>query len=169
MTEYDTKKFIDVLPDLVNSYNNTVHNTIKISPIEAEKKSNEMKVRANLGMFYFRKRKRPVYYVGNLVRLVKLPEKFQRSYKGSVKPEIFKIIDISQRMPIPMYQLESIERNDEGPLEGLFYAEELSRVQSLRLKVLEKNDETGQVLVKWLDRTPETKGWINAEYLEKTG
>ena len=34
----NTERFIDVLPHIINSYNNTMHRMIGTTPIEAEKK-----------------------------------------------------------------------------------------------------------------------------------
>ena len=111
-------------------------------------------------------KKKAKFKRGDLVRLVKLGNKFQRSYKGVVNPEKFEIINVNTRMPIPMYQIQSIEKDEEGPIEGMFYGEELSIVRSLRLKVIESRPETGQVLVRWLDRSPEEEGLIKERYIE---
>jgi len=40
-TSNNTNKYIDVLPELVHQYNNTVHSTIKMTPIQASQKQNE--------------------------------------------------------------------------------------------------------------------------------
>ena len=37
-TDNNTYNYIDALPDLVKDYNNTVHSSIKLTPIEARKK-----------------------------------------------------------------------------------------------------------------------------------
>ena len=37
-TDNNTYRYIDILPDLVEDYNNTVHTSIKMTPIEASKK-----------------------------------------------------------------------------------------------------------------------------------
>ena len=43
-----TRKYIDVLDKLVDQYNNTVHSSIKMYPVEASLKKNENKVWRNL-------------------------------------------------------------------------------------------------------------------------
>ena len=43
-TERKNHKYIDILDDLVNNYNNSLHNTIKMTPFEASKKENTLKV-----------------------------------------------------------------------------------------------------------------------------
>jgi len=39
-----TRRYIDILDDLVDRYNNTKHSSIKMTPVEASKKTNERKV-----------------------------------------------------------------------------------------------------------------------------
>ena len=40
--------YLDILPELVNQYNNTKHSSIKMTPVEASKKKNEGTVYFNL-------------------------------------------------------------------------------------------------------------------------
>ena len=37
-TVNDTYKYVDVLPDLINEYNNHIHSTLKMNPTEASMK-----------------------------------------------------------------------------------------------------------------------------------
>ena len=43
-TAKSTNKYIDVLGDFVERYNNTRHSSIKMTPVEASKKENEVRV-----------------------------------------------------------------------------------------------------------------------------
>ena len=43
-----TNVYIDVLPDLFREYNNTRHSSIKMTPVKASKKENELRVWRNL-------------------------------------------------------------------------------------------------------------------------
>ena len=47
-TDNNTSVYIDILPDLVEDYNNTRHSSIKMTPVEASKKKNELTVWRNL-------------------------------------------------------------------------------------------------------------------------
>ena len=40
----NTRKYVDVLELLVDQYNNTIHSSIKMTPMEASRKENENKV-----------------------------------------------------------------------------------------------------------------------------
>ena len=47
-TAHDTTKYYDILDELVSDYNNTVHSSIKMTPVEASKLENESTVYENL-------------------------------------------------------------------------------------------------------------------------
>jgi len=47
-TANNTNKYIDVLDDFVERYNNTRHSSIKMTPVETSKKENEVRVYRNL-------------------------------------------------------------------------------------------------------------------------
>ena len=44
----NTRKYVDVLDLLVDLYNNTIHSSIKMTPVVASRKENENKVFRNL-------------------------------------------------------------------------------------------------------------------------
>ena len=44
----NTRKYIDILELLVDQYNNTIHSSIKMTPIEVSREVNENKVWRNL-------------------------------------------------------------------------------------------------------------------------
>ena len=71
-TDNNTYTYMDVLPDLVEDYNNTVHSSTKFTPVEASKKKNELNVWRNL---YPDRLKihdlRPKFSVGDEVRISK--------------------------------------------------------------------------------------------------
>ena len=47
-TDKNTNIYINILPDLVKDYNNTRHSSIKMTPVKASKKENELTVWRNL-------------------------------------------------------------------------------------------------------------------------
>ena len=47
-TDNNTNVYIDILPDLVKDYNNTRHSSIKMTPVEASEKKNELTAWRNL-------------------------------------------------------------------------------------------------------------------------
>ena len=43
----NTKKYIDILDEMVNNYNNTKHSSIKMTPVEASDEKNKNRVWMN--------------------------------------------------------------------------------------------------------------------------
>ena len=78
----NTERFIDVLPDIINTYNNTMHRMIGMTPIEAEKKENHSKVRNMIMMYQSKvKKQNPKYKRGQTVRITIFPNKFQGRFE----------------------------------------------------------------------------------------
>jgi hypothetical protein len=139
MTYKDTKRYIDVLPDMVHSYNNTYHRSIKMTPTEASKPENEKRAWQNLysgrisekeqeGRKEGRKKRGGVakfkYQVGDYVRLSEERRVFQKGYKQRWTEEVYRIVKQSSRDPV-VYRLEDLTGE---PLIGSFYELELQRV-----------------------------------------
>ena len=75
-----TKRYIDVLDALVQQYNNRLHSTIKMTPVEASLKVNENEVWRNLYPFNENKPIRPKFSVGDRVRITKKTTVFDKGY-----------------------------------------------------------------------------------------
>jgi len=57
-TANNTNKYIDVPDEFVSKYNNTRHSSVKMTPVEASKKVNEVRVYRNL---YQEFERRPIH------------------------------------------------------------------------------------------------------------
>ena len=69
-TANSTRKYIDILDEFVNSYNNTVHSSIKIIPTEASKRENANQIWRNMYDDYSPpERKAPKFSVDDKVRI----------------------------------------------------------------------------------------------------
>lgn len=126
-TNSNTKRYIDVLQSLVNSYNNTVHSGTKMAPSTVNLK-NASFAKKNLDNRYAHHftNKRPKYSVGDLVRVSTAKNVFQKSSECSFTEEIFKIVRISQTRAPYVYILQDLAGEE---IDGIFYEEELSRVR----------------------------------------
>lgn len=152
MAQNGTDRYIDVLPQLIHSYNNTLHRTIQITPALAELEENHLWVRSHLLDFYKRKKRRkPKFKVGDVVRIEVERTVFRRGYRQLFKPELFVIDEVNARLPIPVYKLWSLEKDDN--IEGSFYSNELNKVGNPRKveRILErrKKDNVEEVKVRW--------------------
>lgn len=167
MTQTSSQRFVDDLPSLVDSYNNSVHRTIGTTPIEAEKIENELFVREKLSNFYFKRgtknQKKQDLFLNDVVRVAKLKATFQRSYSHAQKTELFIVTGVNKSLPIPMYRLKSLEQDDD--IEGGFYSTELTKVSCLPMKVLSSQDSQMFVEITNVDR--KFKTWLNDEIVDK--
>lgn len=157
MTENEKLRYVDVLPDLLAAYNNRGHRTLEyMSPEDGEKPQNQSKVLCAVNTYYTKtigKSQKPKFSVGQTVRIAKLHDKMLRGYQEQFKQEYFKIIAINKRLPIPMYQLRSMDTDE--VIEGSFYSNELQPVGDdpvFKINQVLKTRGKGkqkQVLVSW--------------------
>jgi len=89
-TANSARKYIDILDEFVNSYNNTVHSSIKMTPMEASKRENENQVWRNLyGDYSPPERKAPKFSIDDNVRITKKKSIFEKGYMPNWTEEIF--------------------------------------------------------------------------------
>ena len=121
-TAKTTLTYIAVLRQLVKSYNNTYHHSIKMKPTEVTK-TNEAKVWDTLYGSDAQKRVRLKFQVGDRVRMSKVKRMFEKSYLPNYTEEMFTIYKRFARQ-VPVYKL----KDDAGEiLEGTFYEPELQK------------------------------------------
>ena len=165
MTSQETDRFIDVLPALVKTYNNREHRMIGMSPAEAEKPKNAPKIRSEQEKHYVKiERKQPTFKKGQTVRISKMKGHFDKGYDEQFLEEIFKIKRVCTRLPIPTYELQTLDEDE--TIEGNFYGSELTLVKAPDIFKIEKiirkkkDKKNGRVLVlvKW-------KGYRNTSWI----
>ena len=122
-TANETTKYYDVLDDLVKDYNNTVHSSIKMTPIEASKLENELIVYKNLypDSTRLEKIKRAKFKVGDRVRITKKKGKFEKGYTTRWTREIFVIEKVLNTNPVT-YKINDLKGEE---IKGSFYEQEL--------------------------------------------
>ena len=159
----NTYTYIDVLPDLVEDYNNTVHSSIKMTPVEASQEENELTVWRNLYPDRYKiNRLTPKFSVGDEVRISKKKKTFEKGYTARWTEEIFTIKEIRNTNPIT-YKLEDLQGEE---IKGTFYEPELQKTQQqiYRIeKVIEK--KKGKSLVKWKGYSKKFNSWVDNEDL----
>ena len=158
-TDNNTYTYIDILPDLVEDYNNTVHSSTKLTPVEASKKKNELTVWRNL---YPDRLKiydlTPKFSVGDEVRISKKKKTFEKGYTTRWTEEIFTITKIQNTNPIT-YKIADLQGEE---LDGTSYEPELQKTeqQVFRIeKVIKK--EKGKSLVKWKGYSDKFNSWVD--------
>ena len=128
LTENNTKRYIDQLPFLLQTYNNRYHRTIKMTPAQAELKQNHPIVREHINERISKllsKKGRPHLSVGDIVRIKVKRYPFTRGYHKTFSDELYKIREVKDRLPVIMYTLSQAET--QTPIRGGYYEKELQR------------------------------------------
>ena len=159
MWKYFTKVYVDILPDLVKDYNNTRHSSIKMTPVEASKKKNELTVWRNL---YPNRLNiidiNPKFSIGDKVRISKKKALFEKGYTTRGTEEVFTITKINRTSPIT-YKIADLNGEE---IDGTFYEPELQKTsqQLFRIeKVIEKGKNKS--LVKWKGYSDNFNSWVD--------
>ena len=156
LRELMMKKFVksnntvwyNILPELIKTYNNRYHRTIKMKPINVNK-TNEKYIK-NTVYYYNITNKKPKYKINDLVRIsLKRRQLFDKP-TGNIKwsKELFKIYKINKSNVIS-YEIKDL--NDEI-IKGIFYEKELQLTRDNGDKyIIEKILKTNKnkIYVKW--------------------
>lgn len=160
MTYQNTKRYLEVLPDIVRAYNNTVHHTIKKKPIDVNTE-NENEVKETLyGHLRDSTPRRPKFNIGDLVRQVKKLKALEKGTNQTTTDEVFEVVRIDPfHPPEYLYQLKDMAGDY---IRGLFHAKELVLVQPSE-NPLERYQREGTIRVKPTKRQTQKfrtyKGW----------
>ena len=147
-TKNNNHKWRKILPQIVNTYNNTVHRTIKMKPNEVTKK-NEMKV-WRIQYRKLKKAKNIKYKPGTYVRISKIKRTFEKGYLPNWTSEVFVVDTVNIKYDPPLYYLKDLTGES---IEGGFYEQELQQVHydPQQLWEIEKiiKRKPNEMLVKW--------------------
>ena len=106
--------WISELPSVIKQYNNTIHHSIKMAPVQASKKSNEKTVFDNLRDD--RQKQRPKFKLGQLVRTADIKKVFSKGDSTSWGYKLYTITEVIHDT-IPSYRINYLpERYNENLL-----------------------------------------------------
>lgn len=153
-----TRKYINVIDEMVNNYNSTRHSSIKMTPIAASDKKNESAVWMTLNG------SKPVYdinfkfIVGDKVRITKKKGLFEKGYTPKWTEEVFTVSQVQYTDP-PTYKITDCNGDE---IQGTFYEQELQKTSQeiFRIeKVIRKRGNKS--LVKWLGYPGSFNSWVD--------
>ena len=159
----NTRKYIDILDLLVEQYNNTIHSSIKMTPVEASREVNENKLWRNLYPEFGGVTLIPKFSIGDNVRITKEKKIFDKGYTQRWTEEVFKISKIQLTIPVT-YKIT--DYNVEG-IQGSFYEQELQKTSQdvFRIKkVLRRKGDKS--LVKWMGYPKSFNSWIDSKEID---
>ena len=166
------KRYIDVLQQIVDTYNSTPHSATRLRPRDVDFYNMETAHR-NILKRYGVPHKSRKYNVDDLVRISKIRSVFSKGYEGGWSQEIFRIARISESRDPVVYYLEDLEGE---PIDTFFYEEELCRVnknlttEHFDVEKILKTRGKGrkkQFFVKWKNFGDKFNCWIDAADTKK--
>ena len=163
-TANNTLSYLDMLPELVSSYNASRHRSIGMAPQDVNT-TNDVQVWNTLYGKRLRRSPKHKFRVGDKVRLSKVRRAFKKGYLPGWTEEIFVIARVLN-LSVPAYKLNEY---DGTPLEGTFYEPEMQKVNVseddlFRVeKVLKRRD--GRALIQWKGWPSKYNSWIDQRQL----
>lgn len=156
-------KWLNILPKIVEDYNNSVHRTIGMKPKDVNEKNEKHLFETIYSNIKMIDPKRPKYKVNDLVRISKYREFFSKSYTPNWSNEIFKVVEVKKTNPTT-YILEDSEGHR---IKGGFYPEEINKVTHPNVYLVEKilRKKGKNVFVKWLGLSNKHNSWISSNKL----
>ena len=155
MTAISKNVYFDVLDAIVNKYNKTVHNTIRMKPIDVRDDS-QAECNENFN------KKDPKFKIGDNVRISKYKNIFAKGYTPNWSEEIFVISKIKNTVPWT-YVINDL--NGEETI-GSFYEKELQETSQKEFRIEKVIRTKGDKLyVKWKRYDSRFNSWVDEKDL----
>ena len=151
-------KWENLLQELVNDYNHTVHSKIKRRPVDVSKE-NEKIILNSIYKPTFQKKFKSKFKVDDYVRIGKYKKIFEKGYTPNYSAEVFMIEKIVPTFPIT-YILKDYQGNI---LKGGFYKEEIIKTNCPDVFLVEKviKKKNNKEFVKWYGFDDSHNSWID--------
>ena len=155
-------KWIDLISELVEEYNNSKHRTIGMKPKDVTKKHEARLLRKYKTMEARVRQRKSRFKIGNKVRISKYKHIFEKAYTPNFTSEIFEVTKVLKTKPTT-YLLKDYNNQ---PISGCFYEEELCKTKYPDVYIIEKilRRRKNELLIQWLGFP--TPSWINKKDIE---
>ena len=172
LTAMNSHDWVDLLPRLIEIYNNSKHGTLKMTPQQAS--DNPERAKAVWDARYARDLKKrvtpPAFKVGDRVRVSRQKGQFEKGYDVNWSREVFTVAKVDAELSPVVYHLKDFF---EKPIEGSFYEQELQKVKNPDVWLVEEvlktrgKGDKKELLVKWLGYPASFNTWIKASTTTK--
>ena len=176
MSHNNTKRYVDVLPDIIESYNNSSHSSLggNQTPLQVHKITDPTIIDKQFFHMY-----KNMYHIPNIsssdltvgqhVRIADeyRNSKFRRGYTVQNTIEIFKIRGIDTSQNPTVYYLEDLNGD---PITGIFYRDELTSThlpEFFHIDVLKSKTVNGRkkYFVRWRGYPDTFNSWIDQDQM----
>lgn len=173
-TSKGTRRYINVLQQLVHSYNNCYHRSIKMRPVDVNDENENLIFKNLYGYDTYRdllksRQIEPKLKVNDNVRRTYEKKVFDKSYYPNWTDSIYTVTKVIKGYKNPTYEIES---ENGQKLDKKFYREQLQKVSKnlFRVEKILKHRTRNRVkeyFVKWLNHPNSDNTWISSKNLIK--
>lgn len=151
-------KWLDILPKIVQRYNNKKHRTTQMKPVKVTKKVEKLLLNTVYSRIKMTQLKTK-FKIGDYVRISKRRGIFDKKYLANWSAEIFQVRQIKLTNPTT-YLLKDINNQE---IIGCFYEQQLQKVKYHDVYLVEKilKRKGDRVFVKWLGFDKTHNSWIS--------
>ena len=170
-THNKTRRYVDIINQLVNNYNTTFHRSIQTSPTSVNK-TNEAEISQILYSAKGKQKKKPKFQIKDRVRINKTKHTFDKGYLPNWTQELFEVTHVNSRTSPITYKLKDL--NNENIM-GTFYDHELQLIKDDEIyeidSVLDKRtrregkQRIKEIKVSWKGYPKQFQSWIPESYL----
>ena len=154
-------KWLNILPDLISSYNDSKHRTIKMKPKDVSKQNVTKTLFNAYKKFKVKtlRRNKQKFEIGDKVKIRKFKHGFEKGYTPNWTTEVFTVSQIQNTEPTT-YLLKDYQNK---PISGSFHGQELAKVKSPDIYLIEKvlKKRGNELYVKWSGFDKCHNSWIN--------
>lgn len=176
MSHNNTRKYIDILPDIIDSYNNSAHRSLgnEQTPSQVHFMSDPDAIERQFRQMYkytpqVGKNVSSNLHVGQHVRISdeKRNHIFHRGYTVQNTIEIFRIAKVDTSQKPTVYLLDDLQGER---IKGIFYREELTPTnlpEYFHIDVIKSKKVSGRkkYLVRWLGYPESFNSWIDQDQM----
>lgn len=160
-SEQGNYRWVDLLPELLKSYNDSMHRTIGMKPRQVNENNEQLvleRIRKNTRPHVTNKNI-PKFKVGDHVRISKYKMIFSKGYTPNWTNETFTVHSIQPTVPVT-YLLKDYMKQ---VLKGGFYEHEISKTNVGNVYLVEKvlKRKGDRVRVRWLGFNGKHDSWIH--------